>query len=324
MHGLDAMLENGSWFIWNNPLILKKWHPYENLLKEDVNSITVWVKLHGVPVTTFSDNGLSAIVTKLGTPLMLDSYTSDMCMQSWGRSSYARIMIELQGDVELKYNIVVAMPSIKGGYYTCNIHVEYEWKPSRCACCKVFGHVHKECPKNIGAGATKNLKKTSQTPKGIPSTKEVTKSNPFEVLTSVDNDVDLGTNGGISNSADKGTSNVNSSNATIGEKIDKIERQIYEGKLTFVDVDGNPFVPTGIVESDSEVEVVFDETTNLRISTSGKDGNDKGYATNSLLEQLRDSYSDMMIMIHMMTIYQSISNVNLIKSYQRSKVSLKD
>ncbi|GJV23326.1 hypothetical protein Tco_1376021 [Tanacetum coccineum] len=80
------------------------------------------------------------------------------------------------------------------------------------------------------------------------STKEVSKSNPFEVLTSVNNDVNL-------------------------------------GKLRFVDDDGNPLVPTGIVESDSEVEVVFDETTNLRISTSGKDGSDKGYGTNSLLEQ---------------------------------------
>ncbi|GJR24618.1 hypothetical protein Tco_0973145 [Tanacetum coccineum] len=57
-----------------------------------------------------------------------------------------------------------------------------------------------------------------------------------------------------------------------------------------LDNDGNLLVPTGIVESDSEVEVVFDETTNLRISTSGKDGSDKGYSTNSLLEQWRDSY----------------------------------
>ncbi|GKC44239.1 hypothetical protein Tco_1061961 [Tanacetum coccineum] len=48
----------------------------------------------------------------------------------------------------------------------------------------------------------------------------------------------------------------------------------------------------GIVESDSKVEVVFDETANLRISTSGKDGSDKGYGTNSLLEQWRDSYPD--------------------------------
>ncbi|GKE41754.1 beta-caryophyllene synthase, partial [Tanacetum coccineum] len=34
--GLNAMLENGPWFIRNNPLILKKWDPDVNLLKEDV------------------------------------------------------------------------------------------------------------------------------------------------------------------------------------------------------------------------------------------------------------------------------------------------
>nr|GEW15366.1 hypothetical protein [Tanacetum cinerariifolium] len=102
-----------------------------------------FVKLHGVPVTAFGKDGLSAIVTKLA-------------------------MIELRADVELKHNIVATMPKIAGeGYYTCNIRVEYEWKPLRCTCCKVFGYVLKECPKNIGVGATKNLKKTSQTPKGI-------------------------------------------------------------------------------------------------------------------------------------------------------------
>ncbi|GJZ13400.1 EF-hand domain pair containing protein [Tanacetum coccineum] len=300
MDGLDAMPENGPWFIHNNLLVLRKWHPDENLLKEYVSTIPVWVKLHGVPVTAFSEDGLCAIATKLGTPLMLNLYTADMCMQSWGMTSYARAMIELRADVELKDNIMAAMPKItREGYNTCNIRVEYEWKPSRCACCKVFGHVVEECPKNIGAGATKNLKKTSQTPKGISvgqkmgfkpkqvfqpvskkstadtcgkknnnseSTKEVSKLNPFEVLTSVGNDVELGTNGGISNSADKGTINVSSSNTYIVEKIDKIERQIHKGKLGFVDDDENPLVPT--------------------------DGSDKGYDTNSLLEQWRDSYPD--------------------------------
>ncbi|GKF22947.1 hypothetical protein Tco_0075269 [Tanacetum coccineum] len=82
------------------------------------------------------------------------------------------------------------------------------------------------------------------------------------------------------------------SNTPIGEKINKIERKICEGKLRLLDNDGNPLVPSGIVESDSEVEVVFDETANLRISTSGKDRSDKGYGTNSLLEQWRDFYSD--------------------------------
>ncbi|GJS30366.1 hypothetical protein Tco_0490986 [Tanacetum coccineum] len=124
----------------------------------------------------------------------------------------------------------------------------------------------------------------------LESTKDVSKSNPLEVLTSIDDDVDLGTNGGISNSADKGTINVSSSNTPIGEKINKIERQICEGKLRFVDDDGNPFVP--IVDSDSEVKVVFNETANLMISAGGKEGKDKGYGTTSLLEQWRDSYAD--------------------------------
>ncbi|GKA26425.1 putative ribonuclease H-like domain-containing protein [Tanacetum coccineum] len=120
-----AMLENGLWFIWNNPLILKKWHPGDNLSKEDVSTVPVWVKLHGVPVTAFSEDGLS------------------------GRSSYARVMIELRADVELKDNIAIAMPKItREVHYICNVHVEYEWKPPKCASCKVFGHIHEECPKN--------------------------------------------------------------------------------------------------------------------------------------------------------------------------------
>nr|GFB13294.1 hypothetical protein [Tanacetum cinerariifolium] len=57
------------------------------------------------------------------------------------------------------------------------------------------------------------------------------------------------------------------SNTPIGEKIDKIKRQICEVKLRLLDNGGNPLVPTGIMESDSEVESIYDETASLRIST---------------------------------------------------------
>nr|GEX41630.1 hypothetical protein [Tanacetum cinerariifolium] len=226
-------------------------------------------------------------------------------------SSYAGVMIELRGGVELKDNIVMAMPKITiKGYYACNVHVEYEWKPPRCLSCKVFENILKECPKNTGVGEKKTMKKHSQTSRGIPvglkmrfkpqkeyqpvpkkstasssgnkkkgvkPTIEVSNSKPFDVLNSVDNDGEFGTN---------------SSNTPIGENINKIERKFCEGKLRLLDDDGNPLVPTGIVESNSELKVVFDETANLRISTSGKDGSDKGYGINSLLEQWRNSYLD--------------------------------
>nr|GEV49843.1 hypothetical protein [Tanacetum cinerariifolium] len=252
-------------------------HPNENLLKEDVSTVLVWVKLHGVPVLAFSKNGLSAITTKLGTPLMLGSYTSDMCMQSWGRSSYARVMVELQADVELNDNIVMAMPKItREGHYTCNVRVEYEWKPFRCSSCKVFGHIHEECTKNTGACEKKTLMKPCQTSRGVPvapkmgfkpqkeyrpvpkkpnasssgnnkngvePTIKVSNLNTFDVLYSIDNDGEFGTNGETTNlvnnkATSSGSSFMNidnviefASNTPIGEKIDKIEQQIGEANL---------------------------------------------------------------------------------------------
>ncbi|GJT89484.1 hypothetical protein Tco_1071201 [Tanacetum coccineum] len=89
---------------WRTP----EWNPEVNLLKEDVGNVLIWVKFHGVPMMAFSEGRLSVIATKLGIPLMLDSYTSDMCMQSCGRSNYARAMIELRADVKLKDTIMVA------------------------------------------------------------------------------------------------------------------------------------------------------------------------------------------------------------------------
>ncbi|GJZ84101.1 hypothetical protein Tco_0649440 [Tanacetum coccineum] len=44
-------------------------------------------------------------------------------------------------------------------------------------------------------------------------------------------------------------------------------------------------VPTGNVDSESEVEVVFDETANLMASTSFKGGSDIDYGINRLLEK---------------------------------------
>ncbi|GKD57300.1 hypothetical protein Tco_1290687 [Tanacetum coccineum] len=56
-------------------------------------------------------------------------------------------------------------------------------------------NIHEECPKNTGACEKKNLKKPSQTSRGVPKCAkpiiEVSNSNPFEVLNSVDNDVEL-------------------------------------------------------------------------------------------------------------------------------------
>ncbi|GJS46225.1 hypothetical protein Tco_0596346 [Tanacetum coccineum] len=129
-----------------SPSNLALWmgNPDVNLWKKDVGNVLVWVKLHVVLVTAFSEDDLSVIAIKLGNPLMFDSYTSNMCLQSWGMSSYARAMIELQADVELKDTIVVAMPKLTGR-----------------------GFIREEYPKNPSLGVAKSSKKPSQAPSGV-------------------------------------------------------------------------------------------------------------------------------------------------------------
>ncbi|GKA80457.1 hypothetical protein Tco_0787053, partial [Tanacetum coccineum] len=65
---------------------------------------------HDVPITAFIEDGLSAIATKLGSPFMLDSYTAAMCNDSYSRASYAKAMIQLNADVDLRDTIVVSVP----------------------------------------------------------------------------------------------------------------------------------------------------------------------------------------------------------------------
>nr|GEY67885.1 hypothetical protein [Tanacetum cinerariifolium]GEY67892.1 hypothetical protein [Tanacetum cinerariifolium]GEY74527.1 hypothetical protein [Tanacetum cinerariifolium] len=88
------------------------------------------------------------LIRRIGKPLMLDSYTSNMCLNSWGRSAYARVLIEIAADVELMKSLVIAIPmGYKEGHTFAMIDIEYEWTPPRCASCRIFDHVSKKCPK---------------------------------------------------------------------------------------------------------------------------------------------------------------------------------
>ncbi|GJZ52300.1 hypothetical protein Tco_0606815 [Tanacetum coccineum] len=88
------------------------------------------------------------IATKLGRPIMLDAYTSTICLKSWGRHSYAQVLIEVSSENAFVESIVVAIPFLNGlGHTMETIDVEFEWKPPRCDTCKIFMHNDNQCPK---------------------------------------------------------------------------------------------------------------------------------------------------------------------------------
>ncbi|GJW82384.1 zinc knuckle CX2CX4HX4C containing protein [Tanacetum coccineum] len=148
--GLEAVLEGGPWLIRKSPIILKKWSMDTRLLKEELTRIPIWVKLHDVPIQVFEEDGISLIATFIGKPVMLDSYTSSMCNDSWGRSSFARCLIEVNSEADLVDVVTIGIPSLSEDDFTKEtIRVEYEWRPPRCDTCKIFGHVHDYCPKKV-------------------------------------------------------------------------------------------------------------------------------------------------------------------------------
>ncbi|GJX48838.1 reverse transcriptase domain-containing protein [Tanacetum coccineum] len=157
--GMDQVLEKGPWLIRKSPIILNKWTACVSLKKGEVTKVPVWVKLYNVPVLAYSEDGLSLIATQIGKPIMLDAFTSSMCVESWGRISFARALIEISASSVLKKEVIMAVPEPEeegDGYIKEVIRVEYEWKPPHCVDCQSFGHETNLCPKRVREELPKN------------------------------------------------------------------------------------------------------------------------------------------------------------------------
>nr|GEY65131.1 hypothetical protein [Tanacetum cinerariifolium] len=76
--------------------IVRKWTSSSKLVKEEFTSVPMWIKFHGVLVLVFTADGLSVIVTRLGTPIMLDSCTRSTCLQSLRIMDYACVLIDIK------------------------------------------------------------------------------------------------------------------------------------------------------------------------------------------------------------------------------------
>ncbi|GJS09827.1 hypothetical protein Tco_0366623 [Tanacetum coccineum] len=66
----------------------------------------------------FLEDGLSIIASQIGKPIMLDSYSSSICIESWGISSFARYLIKINAKDVLKESLTVGVPLIKDTGFT--------------------------------------------------------------------------------------------------------------------------------------------------------------------------------------------------------------
>ncbi|GJV21925.1 hypothetical protein Tco_1370945 [Tanacetum coccineum] len=148
----------------------------------------------------------------------------------YGRSSYARALIEVRADVELKDNIV------------------------------------DECPKNKVSDVVKNMKKPSQTPRGVPVGPKLGFQPTKQVYRHVSKKNNVSTSGNKKKYAEPTKESSSTSTTPIVEKINKVERLIIHGTAILVEDEGIPLKRVdslGDHDSDDEVASVDNDMANF-------------------------------------------------------------
>ncbi|GKB46970.1 RNA-directed DNA polymerase, eukaryota, reverse transcriptase zinc-binding domain protein [Tanacetum coccineum] len=98
--GMESMLKNVLWLILIVPLILRKWSPLANVSTEDLKRVPVWVKLHDVSITAFTEDGMSATDTKMCLKLKVMDIDS---IQFELNTSRNRLDVQLVRHVQTTY-----------------------------------------------------------------------------------------------------------------------------------------------------------------------------------------------------------------------------
>ncbi|GKF85796.1 zinc knuckle CX2CX4HX4C containing protein [Tanacetum coccineum] len=107
IEGMNFVIEQSSWMVNGRPFVVQKWDPAVCIEKADPCKIPIWIKLLNVPLKAWSTRGISALVSRLGRPIMMDNVTASMCYKGTCRAGYARILVEVDAKKGLQSQIEI-------------------------------------------------------------------------------------------------------------------------------------------------------------------------------------------------------------------------
>ncbi|GJS85108.1 hypothetical protein Tco_0751649 [Tanacetum coccineum] len=125
----------------------------------------------------FSEDGISIIASYIGTPIMLDSYTRSMCIESWGRISFARCLIEVSADDVFKDTLTMGVPLIEDSGFS--IEMAIVTPPSKEKANDGFQTVYDpKAVKSVSKTGASNVGNTSKS--GMSHVSSMSKTQPFK------------------------------------------------------------------------------------------------------------------------------------------------
>ncbi|KAF5204181.1 Zinc knuckle (CCHC-type) family protein [Thalictrum thalictroides] len=141
-----AVLDIGSFHVASQLFVVRPWKLFVEAETEELKTIPIWVLFKKLPIELWDRKGFSQVGSAIGRPLFADKPTEDR-----SRTSYARLCIEV--DLKCKYpnhvDVVVDQKKV------IRVAVEYNWRPTKCMECEVFGHNDAKCPKKQKVQAEK-------------------------------------------------------------------------------------------------------------------------------------------------------------------------
>ncbi|GJY36038.1 RNA-directed DNA polymerase, eukaryota, reverse transcriptase zinc-binding domain protein [Tanacetum coccineum] len=93
--GMDSVVNSGPWMVNNKPFFVQKWDIHVCLDRREPKQVPLWIRLCNVPLEAWTTNGISALASRLGNPLVMDNTTAEMCKMGVGRVGYARVLVEV-------------------------------------------------------------------------------------------------------------------------------------------------------------------------------------------------------------------------------------
>ncbi|XP_062103162.1 uncharacterized protein LOC133814183 [Humulus lupulus] len=149
----DMVLEAGVVHFDRKPVILRLWSTELDTMRL-VKSIPVWVRLPGLRLQYWGFKCLSALVSTIGKPMLVDKVTKDRSMVK-----FARVLME----VEISDDVPKTISFLNERGQLMEHLLEYEWLPTQCQGCKILGHSEANC--NRKQGVVWRKKEVKQGPK---------------------------------------------------------------------------------------------------------------------------------------------------------------
>ncbi|XP_062085960.1 uncharacterized protein LOC133792069 [Humulus lupulus] len=129
------VLESGVINFDKKPVVLQPWSSDVESLRL-VKSVPVWIRLPSLRLQYWGVNCLSALVSTIGTPIMVDKVTKARTM-----IKFARILV----DMEIAKHLPMHIHYLNERGQVMEQPIDYEWLPTKCSGCKKLGHTAAVC-----------------------------------------------------------------------------------------------------------------------------------------------------------------------------------